>query len=424
MAFTGSRYVEDAGNGHYRVVWDGQVVYDGDLNGAQNAYNQWEASTGGSVATAPAPTTAAPPATPPLGTGGNTSWTDPATIAAQGTGGGYGGIGGLIDAAAYGNTQNFELTRQQVQAQIDLANKNYQLAVNADQRAQALLDLQKWQAELNRVEHEQQQYTDLAKTLLNAAVEKSSRPNDYYQYSKLITGGRDVFSQVSGGAPPAFQAPAGAFEPGNITDILARLGVPAYPQTTPLPGGTGGGTGGSTAGIPGVPPPGQSGVTQAQADAVADGLGIDRKFLYQYVQEKGSLPDLPSLNAWMTSKGYRNANGQMTGRVPNVGWQGAAGDQGPGARADAVPGAQGGSGPGVAATTKAPTSGGSAANPPGWDTGINPAGGYYVNYFASDPVARQNAQHITNDYAGEGREGQNAADMAEALAAYEQEQGR
>lgn len=290
---------------------------------------------------------------PPLGTGGNTSWT---ATAPGGTGGSTAssGISGLIDAAAYGNTQNFELEKQKVDAAIEDANRRYQLAKNADDRAAALQDWQFWQGEQNRILAEQSRYTDLAKTLLNAAVEKSSRPNDYYQYNKLMSGGRDIFSQVSGGAQPAFQAAAGPFEPGNITDILARLGVPAFKQTTPYAGGSGtGGTGG--AGIPGVPAPGQSGVTQAQADAVADGLGIDRKFLYQYVQEKGSLPDLPSLNAWMTSKGYRNANGSMTGRVPNVGWQGA--------RGDAVPGAVGGSGPGAAATAKAPVGTATTAAP-------------------------------------------------------------
>lgn len=293
-----------------------------------------------------------------------------------------GGLGALIDAAAYGNTQAFELEKQKVEAAIENANRQYQLARNADERASALFELQKWQAELNRVTKQQDQYTDLAKTLLQAAVEKSSRPNDYFQYNKLVSGGRDIFNQVSGGAPAAFSAPAGRFEPGDITDILSRLGVPAYPQTTPL-GGTGA--------APGAPAAGQqpsSAVSQAQADAVADGLGIDRRFLYEYVAERKSLPDLSGLQQWMTAKGYRGQDGRMTGKVPGVGWQGgasAAGDARPPQQSQmAAPG--GGSGGTTAVAAPPPP-----AQPQGnaWDWArqfvprdIAALGKEYEDYFA------------------------------------------
>jgi Tfp pilus assembly protein PilE len=321
---------------------------------ANGGYTYTDPSTGqtwygtygdNSVLPSSTPTTAAVPA---LGTGGNTSWTNPGTMAAQSGIGG--GLQNAIDAAVYGNTQQFALTQKQIDAQIDLANRNYQLAVNADQRAQALQDLQFWQAEQNRIVQQQNQYVDLAKTLLQAAVEKSSRPNDYYQYNKLMSGGRDIFSQVSGGAQPAFQATSGPFEPGNITDILARLGVPKFPQTTPYAGGTGGSGGASTggAGIPGVPAPGVSGVTQAQADAVAGGLGIDPKFLYEYVHEKGSLPSMDDLNNWMNAKGYRDPNTRkLTGKMPTAGWQGAEMNRLTGADAEQARQQYGTGGPGV-----------------------------------------------------------------------------
>lgn len=240
MAFTASRYVEDAGGGHYRVVWDGQVVYDGDLAGAQAAFNQWQAAKGGAAqpAVPAAPTTGA---VPPLGTGGNTSWTDPTTQSAQHPG--AGNIPGLIDAVTYGNTQTFAQKQQELEAKIADANRTYMLARNADERAAALQNLTFWQAEQTRITTAQNQYLDLAKTLLQAATTKSSQPQDYFQANKMMAGGRDIFQQASGGAAPAFSAESGRAQPGDISDILARLGVPAFKQTSPYTGPTG--TGGS-----------------------------------------------------------------------------------------------------------------------------------------------------------------------------------
>lgn len=63
-------------------------------------------------------------------------------------------------------------------------------------------------------------------------------------------------------------------------------------------------------------------------------------------------------------------------------------------------------------------------SPPDWrTTGVFPGGGYDANaIWASDPAARQNAEHILYDRAGEGREGQNTQDMAESMAAAGQNQ--
>lgn len=237
---------------------------------------------------------------------------DPAAVGtgaittAQGGGGGS-GLGGLVDSVAYGNTQNFELQKKQVEAAIADAQERLKLAQNADQRAAAFLELQKWTAERDRILAVQKQYSDTAIALLNAATQLRG-PANYFQYNQATSGGRDIFDQLAGGQPRAdFSAMQGRATPASVTDILAAIGMPTAPQTTPL---------GGTPGAPGAAPSAAGAPSQAQADQVADGLGIDRSFIREYVGETGKLPDLPSLNDWMNRKGYRDPSGRMTGKMP------------------------------------------------------------------------------------------------------------
>jgi hypothetical protein len=233
-----------------------------------------------------------------------------------------------------------------------------------------------------------------------------------------MAGGRDIFDRISGGATPAFQAASGPTQPGNITDILARLGVPAAPQTTPLGttgqmGGSGATTGG--AGIPGVPAPGVGGVTEAQADAVADGLGIDRRILREYVRERGSLPSLPDLQAWMNAKGYRNPDGSMTGRMP-------AGDPAPGRESNQTAGGGAGTAGGPTAVAAPPAAAAPPAGPPGtrpttgdweWARAMVPGnikalGPEYEDYFAQQ-IARGRGNADEGFYNASGEQNNNGA---------------
>jgi hypothetical protein len=198
------------------------------------------------------------------------------------TGGGGGGAGGgdgsagrkrLVDAATYGNTQDLELRRQALQAEIEDAARRYALAVTAEERNQAYLDLQRWQTELSKIEHQQGQFTDMAKTILSAATQMNNRPEDYVRYNQVVSGGRDIFDVISGKSAPgaAFGGPAGQIRPGSVEDLLGRLGV-QYPQTPATPGGVQPG-----AANPGVTPGQPAGGAAQGAPAGAGGAYPSRE---------------------------------------------------------------------------------------------------------------------------------------------------
>jgi len=175
------------------------------------------------------------------------------------------------DAAAYGNTQD-------LQARINEAANRYAVARTDQERQLAYLDLQRWQAELAKVQFAQTRYDQMARALLEASVQLSSQPKDYFRFNQYTSGGRDIFAQMSQ-AGPAFSGPTGPVEPGSVDDLLRRLGIGPAPATPATPsivqpgaglpsipglpgsvgggsypsaggGGGGGGGGGSSAGLP------------------------------------------------------------------------------------------------------------------------------------------------------------------------------
>ncbi len=204
-------------------------------------------------------------------------------------------IDALIDATVYGSTKTYELDKQKVAAAIEQAKKDYELkkqelealiqdanrkyalTQNADERAEALQELNFWQAEQNRIMAQSKQYTDTATTLLQASVQAASKPGNYFQANKYMSGGRDIFDQVRGGAPPAFSGATGRMESGNISDLMARLGMPALQQTTPFTGGTGTQPGAAAPTDPGTqtPTPTNTGLSEKELnDHWFDGMNL------------------------------------------------------------------------------------------------------------------------------------------------------
>lgn len=265
-----ANYVAPTSNGNFVVVVDGQVVGEfRTQNEAENAYNANRGGGGGGtppaapapgaagggpydpnkvVQTREGPRTLADVAAGLQAAGYSGPW-DEATMVAKfngagggggggAYGGGYGGggtgssgWGGFMDNVARSNREYFEF-------QVQEAARRYALAVTAEERNQAYLDLQRWQAELNKVQAEQGLYTDVAKTVLGAATQLASRPDDYVRYNQVVSGGRDIFDVMSGKSAPgaAFGGPAGQIRPGSVEDMLGRLGL-KYPTTPETPAG-------------------------------------------------------------------------------------------------------------------------------------------------------------------------------------------
>lgn len=74
-------------------------------------------------------------------------------------------------------------------------------------------------------------YSSLAQSLLNAAVERGSKPEDYFKYNQMLSGGKDIVQQLFGDQPTADWSGFTGGEPqaGRVTDILDRLGLPQIP---------------------------------------------------------------------------------------------------------------------------------------------------------------------------------------------------
>lgn len=246
-------YVGQEGGGWIAVVGGRRIGPFLSKEEAERAYN---ANSG------PAPAGATPPATTPPGpstpAGAPGTPATPAATAPGATTGTGSGLGGLIDAAAYGNTQT-------LQASIDDAIRRYALARTDAERNQAYLDLQRYKTELDKVQNQQKSVTDLATSILSAATSLGSRPADYVKFNEVTSGGRDIFDQISGKGGPAaaYGGPTGQVQAGSVWDLLGRLGV-SYPQTPATPTGSQpGAPNPSLPGLPQVPVPGANGVPGA-----------------------------------------------------------------------------------------------------------------------------------------------------------------
>lgn len=180
----------------------------------------------------------------------------------NGAGGGGGETPGsgdrkrLVDAQAEGNERT-------LQERIDDAIRRYALARTAEERNQAYLDLQRWQAELGKVQNQQKTVTDMAAAVMSAASSLSNRPADYIKHDQIVSGGRDIFDRISGKGGPtaAYGGPTGQVQPGSVWDLLGRLGI-SYPVTPETPAGVQpGAKNPSNPDLPAVPVPGAAGST-------------------------------------------------------------------------------------------------------------------------------------------------------------------
>lgn len=246
-SFDPNNYVAPApsGGGRYVSVVDGVPV---ERNSQAEAEQDFNTRTGG----ASTPPSASPgaPASP-----GDTPATGTGTTGGT-TGSVSSGLGPLVDAAAYGNTQT-------LQAQIDDAIRRYALARTAEERNQAYMDLQRWQTELGKAQHDQSRYDAMAQALLSASVQLQNSPKDYFKFNQMTSGGRDIFAQMQQ-AGPAFAGPTGPVEPGSVGDLMARLGIGPSPATPATPAGVlPGAANPSNPGLPAIPVPGSAGVPGA-----------------------------------------------------------------------------------------------------------------------------------------------------------------
>jgi len=213
-------------------------------------------------------------------TGGPVS--DAAGNSSDGTPGSGNGLGSLLDGVGLANTNQDNRLTKLNDAQVDQIRSQIKLAENGDARAQQQLDalieqigdqrfdknraddLNRWldmqkmaqQGDQfqqtrydNRLSGERSLYSNLAQNLLNASVQLGSRPEDYFKYNAMTSGGKDIFQQMfSNDAIPAFSAPTGQLKSGNIADLMNQIGM------TGVPGGWT--TGGGPKNVPGMGNPG------------------------------------------------------------------------------------------------------------------------------------------------------------------------
>ena len=166
----------------------------------------------------------------PSGSGGATG---------GGGGGGAGYWGGVGAALGDTNQQNFDWTKESFWANYNESKRQFDadLALKAQQ-----MGLSQQQFEEGKRQFDRSQYSNLAQSLLSNSVELGSRPGDWLKYAQYTNGGKDIFQQLFGSqAAPAFGAPTGYSPTGNISDLLAKLGVTpgTVPGTTPPTGTTG-----------------------------------------------------------------------------------------------------------------------------------------------------------------------------------------
>lgn len=146
------------------------------------------------------------------GAGWGGDYTDPAAViaaynaTAAGTGGGSGsgsGSGGnnsaqnLLDAIASGDQQRFDEAVRQ---------------------------------------YNQTSYTDTATKLLSTASQLRG-PQDYFQFDKYVSGGRDLFQKLFGTQPrPDFSQPTGPITPVTLASLMGQLGMLPATATTATTG--------------------------------------------------------------------------------------------------------------------------------------------------------------------------------------------
>lgn len=298
-----SSYVGASGSGFVAVV-NGQVVGNyATQNQAEQAFNT--ASGLSNTSTAVAPTTSQTFSTPNgqktlqemitglQGAGWNGNYSDPNAVAAAynqtaSGGGGGGGIAPaagsssatkLMDAIASGDTAKFNEAIREFNAQ----QSQQQSQFNAQQGQQ-------------QGQFATSNYTDLAKSLLGTAAQLRG-PQDYYQYQKYASGGRDLFQSLYGNQPmPAFS--------GNRAN---STGTPGIVGSSYAPGET-------TAGSPAASVTGllsQLGVTQSPIAGTAAAVGA-------------STPGAPAgapVGSYMTVNGVKTVD-QMYQELKSAGWGG------------------------------------------------------------------------------------------------------
>jgi hypothetical protein len=136
------------------------------------------------------------------------------------------------------NEGQFQDTRYDAQRQTDLARyvgENQYNLNRYDTNAQSALNRwnQQQQFEEGRYDTrragDQDRYSTMAQNILKASVDLGSRPEDYFKYNQMLSGGRDILAQLSGNQPTAaFSAPTGRLQAGQVGDVLAALGMTGY----------------------------------------------------------------------------------------------------------------------------------------------------------------------------------------------------
>lgn len=77
------------------------------------------------------------------------------------------------------------------------------------------------------------QYGNLASNLLSTAAGLRG-PQDYYQYQKYLSGGKDLINTLYGSTPlPSFNAPYGTNTPVSLSGLMQSLGLLPATSTTP-----------------------------------------------------------------------------------------------------------------------------------------------------------------------------------------------
>lgn len=89
----------------------------------------------------------------------------------------------------------------------------------------------RWQKDFDKQadQFNQGQYNTMARSILDASVNMTG-PRDYAKYQQMLSGGRDVLSQMQGGTPQAGFGMSGNVEPRQVSDILEAMGMIRRPQ--------------------------------------------------------------------------------------------------------------------------------------------------------------------------------------------------
>lgn len=225
----------------YDVYVNGQKVGSfSDLNSAQNAFNS---AQGGGTGGGNGAGSISSQHRQDLQTAGYGDWNNPNLteadynrISANAQAGGgtdtSGSLQKLLDAIATGDTQKFQeairefnVSAAEKQREFDAAQAAQQGQFNTSTTEGAR------QFSLANALKQQEDYSGLASDLLKTASSLRG-PQDYYQYQKMLSGGRDLMSQLYGNQPnAAFSQVQGKLTPTSLTDVMTQLGFKQAPQT-------------------------------------------------------------------------------------------------------------------------------------------------------------------------------------------------